>query len=74
LPGSQIESSFRYVGDIYSWCLTPTKIKNPASYPEAEYLLVITHYALPFWLKVEAIKKMVEQILTKLKGKIKNFK
>ena len=50
------------------------KIKNPASYPEAEYLLVITHYALPFCLKVEAIKKMVERILTKFKGKIKNFK
>jgi hypothetical protein len=54
--------------------LIPTKIKNPASYPEARYLLLITYHALPFWLKVEAIKKMVEGILTKFKGKIKNFR
>ena len=62
-------------GTIYKFSrLIPTKIKTPASYPEAGYLLRIVHHALPFWLKVEAIKKMVEGILAKFKGKIKNFK
>jgi hypothetical protein len=32
----------------------PYKKKNPASYPEAGYLLLNKHHALPFWLKVEA--------------------
>ena len=40
--------------------LIPTKIKNPASYPEAGYLLLIPYHALPFWVKVEANIKNVQ--------------
>jgi hypothetical protein len=40
-------------------------MKNPASYPEAGYLLVILHHAFPFWLKVEAILRIFARILAK---------
>jgi hypothetical protein len=45
--------------------LTPTKIKNPASHPEAGYLLLNTFHALPFWLKVEANVKRADSIAGK---------
>ena len=42
--------------------LFPTKIRNPASYPEAGYLLIFAHNARPFWLKVKANIKRADTI------------
>ena len=54
--------------------LVPHKMKNPASYPKAGYLLFNLHHAFPFRLKVKANKRMFARILAKNEGKIKNFK